>query len=173
MTLEELTDADITTVTEQLGRPPRAAVHLAARCPAGHPAVIVNHPILVKSGRIAPFPTLYWLSCPELRRIVSRLEMGGLIQQLDDRLADDDELAAALHLDHQRYIQQRWQLLSEEERIQVRDAGLQNMLLERGIGGLGHWRSVKCLHLHLAHHLADHNVLGSILAEEFEVHPCD
>ncbi|MEE2885987.1 MAG: DUF501 domain-containing protein [Planctomycetota bacterium] len=172
MDLEDLTDADIATVAEQLGRPPRAAVHIAARCPAGHPAVIVNHPIHLESGQIAPFPTLYWLSCPELRRVVSRLEMGGLIQQLDARLAGDDELAAALHLDHERYIQQRWQLLSEEERAQVRDAGLQNMLLERGIGGLSHRRSVKCLHLHFAHHLADRNTIGSILSEEFEVRPC-
>ena len=170
--MEQLTEADIAIITEQLGRRPRAAVHIAARCPAGHPAVLVNHPIHTEGGRIAPFPTLYWLSCPELGRAVSRLEMGGLIQQLDQRLAEDDDLAADLRADHERYIAQRWQRLSDDERVAVREAGLHDMLHQRGIGGLSHWRSVKCLHLHLAHHLADHNAIGTILTREFGVRAC-
>lgn len=172
MKFQEPTDAEIATITEQLGRPPRAAVHIAARCPAGHPAVLVNHPIHHEAGRLVPFPTLYWLSCPELGRVIARLEMGGLIQELDERLERDEELAATLHSDHRRYIEQRWQLLDAEERDRVREAGLHEMLHRRGIGGLGHWRSVKCLHLHFAHHLADQNAIGGILAEEFDVRPC-
>ncbi len=115
---------------------------------------------------------MFWLSCPELGRVISRLEMGGLIQQLDDRLAEDDELAAALHSDHERYVAQRWQLLNEAEQSQVREAGLHDMFQQRGIGGLSHWRSVKCLHLHFAQHLADSNAIGAILSGEFEVQPC-
>lgn len=172
MNLEKLTENDLATVTEQLGRRPRSALHIAARCPAGHPAVITNHPLHVNAGQIAPFPTMFWLSCPELGRVISRLEMGGLIQQLDDRLAKDDELAAALHSDHERYVAQRWQLLNEAEQSQVREAGLYDMFQQRGIGGLSHWRSVKCLHLHFAQHLADSNAIGAILSGEFEVQPC-
>ena len=172
MNLEKLTETDLETVTKQLGRRPRSALHIAARCPEGHPAVITNHPLHIKANRIAPFPTMFWLSCPELGRIISRLEMSGLIQQLDDRLAQDDELAAALQSDHERYVVQRWQLLNETEQLQVRDAGLYDMFQKRGIGGLNHWRSVKCLHLHFAHHLADSNAIGAILSEEFGVQPC-
>ena len=172
MAFEPLTDEDIEIITEQLGRRPRAAVHIAARCPAGHPAVLANHPIHAEGDRIAPFPTLYWLSCPELGRAVSRLEMGGLIQQLDQRLEGDDELAASLHADHERYVAQRWGLLSEEDRAAVHESGLHDMLHQRGIGGLSHWRSVKCLHLHLAHYLADRNAIGAILTTEFGIQPC-
>ena len=103
---------------------------------------------------------------------MSRLEMAGLIQQLDLRLEEDAELAASLHADHERYIAQRWDLLTTEERSAVQEAGLDEMLRKRGIGGLGHWRSVKCLHLHLAHHLADRNAIGALLTTEFGIRTC-
>ncbi len=172
MNFEPLTDADLDTIAAQLGRRPRAATGIAARCPAGHPAVVVNHPIRHEAARVVPFPTLYWLTCPELGRAISRLEMDGLIQRLDQRLDDDEELATALHADHQSYVEQRWQQLTEPERQAVQEAGLEQMFHRRGIGGLGHWRSVKCLHLHYAHHLATRNCLGAILAAEFGILPC-
>lgn len=173
MEFEPATPDDLAIVATQLGRPPTKVAGIAARCPAGHPSVVLNHPLHRRSGRLVPFPTLFWLTCPQLSRAVSRLEMAGRIVELERRLAEDDDLAQALHRDHRSYVEERWQLLSAEDQQEVRESGLLETFEERGIGGMANWRSVKCLHLHLAHHLARRNVLGALLAEEHGLKPCE
>ena len=66
----------------------------AARCPCGRPSVLVQAPYDAEAG--APFPTLYWLSCPALVQAIGRLEASGGIELLADELARDPELAADL-----------------------------------------------------------------------------
>ncbi len=166
------TQEDLDTVTRQLGRKPARVVGVAARCPAGHPSVVVNYPVHRKEKRLLPFPTLFWLTCPELIRAISRLEMRGLIRELDERLERDDEFATSLWNDHEAYIRERWGLLSPADQTAIETGGMKDVFLERGIGGLGHMRSVKCLHLHFAHHLATSNVIGALLEDDHAVHPC-
>ena len=67
----ELRGSDLRLVAEQLGRAPTVPFTVVARCPGGHPLVIRNAPV---DERGEPFPTTFWLSCPDAVRAVSRLE---------------------------------------------------------------------------------------------------
>jgi exopolyphosphatase / guanosine-5'-triphosphate,3'-diphosphate pyrophosphatase len=130
----ELRGSDLALVTGQLGRTPLTDFSVICRCGDGHPLVIRNHP-LDRDGN--PFPTLYWLTCPEAVGAVSRLESEGWIKRLDQRAREDPSFALASA--HQEYAEERSRWLSEA----------------RGWGGVGGSRAgVKCLHAHYAHHLA-------------------
>ncbi len=131
----QVSEADRAAVAEQLGRPPRAIRAVAHRCPSGHPSVIQTSPRL-EDG--TPFPTLYYLTCPKLTSLVSRLEASGLMREMTDRLADDEELAAAYLAAHRSY-------------LATRDA-IDPLGTDVSAGGMP--GRVKCLHVHVAHALA-------------------
>jgi uncharacterized protein len=99
-----VTEADRVAVAAQLGRPPRAIRAVASRCPSGHPAVIQTSPRLDDG---TPFPTLYYLTCPRLTSLTSRLEASGLMKEMTARLADDEELAAVYLAAHRSYLAER------------------------------------------------------------------
>lgn len=130
-----VSDVDRAAVAEQLGRPPRAIRAVAHRCPSGHPAVIQTSPRL-EDG--TPFPTLYYLTCPRLTSLTSRLEASGLMREMTDRLAKDEELAAAYLAAHTSYLAER-------------DA-IDSLGTDVSAGGMP--GRVKCLHVHVAHALA-------------------
>ncbi|GGM74734.1 hypothetical protein GCM10012275_51780 [Longimycelium tulufanense] len=133
--LEPVTEADREVVRTQLGRPPRALRAIAHRCPCGLPTVVQTNPRL-EDG--TPFPTLYYLTCPKLSGMVSRLEASGLMRQMTDRLAEDEELTAQYRRAHQSYLAQR-------------DA-IEPLGTNVSAGGMP--GRVKCLHVHVAHALA-------------------
>ena len=133
--LAPVTDADRAVLAEQLGRPPRAVRAVAARCPGGHPAVVQTNPRL-EDG--TPFPTLYYLTCPRLTSLVSRLEASGLMREMTDRLAADPGLAEAYLAAHRDYLARR-------------DA-IEPLGTDVSAGGMP--GRVKCLHVHVAHALA-------------------
>ncbi|HEV3475685.1 MAG TPA: DUF501 domain-containing protein, partial [Actinomycetota bacterium] len=142
-------------VAEQLGREPLTPFAVLARCGSGHPLVIRNHPV-DREGH--PFPTLYWLTCPDAVRAVSRLESGGWIKRLDERAEQDPELGEALEAAHREYAEERGRWLPGAE----------------GWGGVGGSRTgVKCLHAHYAHHLAGGaDPVGAWVAQRVQpVHP--
>lgn len=126
---------DRAAVTAQLGRPPRALRAVAHRCPCGLPSVVQTCPRLADG---TPFPTLYYLTCPRLRSLVSGLEAAGLMQQMTERLAADPTLGAAYRRAHQAYLAER-------------DA-IEPLGTEVSAGGMP--ERVKCLHAHVAHSLA-------------------
>jgi len=130
-----ITEADRDTVARQLGRPPRAIRAVAFRCPSGHPAVIQTSPRLADG---TPFPTLYYLTCPKLTALVSRLEASGLMRELTERLGTDTELAEAY-------------LAAHRACLAVRDA-IEPLGTEVSAAGMPN--RVKCLHVHVAHALA-------------------
>ncbi len=134
---------------EQLGRDPGTPFAVLGRCFDGHPLVIRNHP-LDKEGN--PFPTLFWLTCPEAVRAVSRLEADGWIKRLDERAAADPTLPERLEAAHTGYAKERarWGTAAR--------------------GGVGGARGgVKCLHAHYAHHLAGGaDPIGEWVAERVE-----
>ncbi|WP_372440463.1 DUF501 domain-containing protein [Prauserella cavernicola] len=130
-----MTEADRETIARQLGRPPRALRGVVARCPSGHPSVVQTSPRL-EDG--TPFPTLYYLTCPNLASIIGKLEASGVMKEMTDRLGEDPELAAAYLRTHQAYLAER-------------DA-IDPLGHEVSAGGMP--GRVKCLHVHLAHTLA-------------------
>lgn len=147
----ELRGSDLRTVREQLGREPTTPFSVVARCAPGHPLVIRNHP-LDAEGR--PFPTLFWLTCPEAAKAVSRLESEGWIARLNERVRSDDAFAEALERAHRAYARERARAVPQAE----------------AWGGVGGTRAgVKCLHAHYAHHLAGGpDPVGAWVAERVE-----
>ena len=132
---EKITDADREVIAQQLGRPPRALRAIAHRCPSGHPSGVQTAPRL-EDG--TPFPTLYYLTCPRLTALASRLEAAGMMREQTARLAEDEELAAQYLAAHRSYLAER-------------DA-IEPLGTEVSAGGMP--GRVKCLHVHIAHALA-------------------
>ncbi|MFI5036032.1 MAG: DUF501 domain-containing protein [Acidimicrobiales bacterium] len=146
MTFAEASAGDVATVEALLGRSARGRFAVVVRRSDGRPVVIENEPHL-RDG--TPMPTLFWLVDAELREAVSRLESAGGVKQLEARV-DPDELAAT----HARYAERR-------RRATVRDDVVG---ATGGVGGTR--RGVKCLHAHLAHHLAGGvDPVGALVAE--------
>lgn len=128
---------DLEVLREQLGRVPRGVVGIAARCVCGRPLVARTAPRLPDGS---PFPTTFYLSHPGAVAAASRLEAAGVMREMNERLADDDELAAAYRTAHEHYIAQREELGHVEE--------------IEGISAGGMPTRVKCLHALMAHALA-------------------
>ena len=109
---------------------------VVARCAPGHPLVIRNHPV-DDAGN--PFPTLYWLTCPDHVKAVSRFESDGWIKRLNDEAEVDPHLRTSLRRAHEEYARERGRRVPGSEG-------------EGGVGGSA--KGVKCLHAHLAYFLA-------------------
>lgn len=142
------------------------------RCPEGHPLVLAVHPVRFTGERPHPFPTLFWLSCPEVHRQIARLETRGFVDELERRLKGDDALAARVAADHRAYIEERLSHLRGGEREALERHGLLADFARRGVGGVTVFTSVKCLHLHYAHHLARGTTLGPIIEEAAGIALC-
>ncbi len=98
--------------------------------------VVENHPIL-EDG--APFPTLFWLTCPVLLKRVSHLEAGGVMASLNEMLASAPEL--------------RERLAQSIEALRARRDS-HAVIEESGAPPGGGPDKVKCLHAHVAQELA-------------------
>jgi len=128
-------ESDVLALTELLGRAPRAEFDVVVRGDDGRPIVIRNAPLLDDG---TPMPTRYWLVDPELVTRVSRLESAGAVREAE-RAVDRTALSHA----HERYADERDAALPEDHSGPV------------PTGGVGGTRAgVKCLHAHLAYHLA-------------------
>jgi hypothetical protein len=131
------TPADIEVVSEQLGRPARGVIGIAARNDQGEPTVVATAPRL-QDG--TPFPTMYYLSHPGLTADASKLEANGMMTELNELLTEDAELRASYAAAHEAYIADRNAIAVVEE-------------LD-GISAGGMPTRVKCLHALVAHSLA-------------------
>ena len=127
--------ADSAAVAAQLGRAPRAVREVAHRCPCSLPSVVQTAPRL-EDG--TPFPTLYYLTCSRLNSRIGSLEADGRMREMQDRLAEDPELADAYRRAHEAYLAER-------------DA-IESLGTSVSAGGMPD--RVKCLHVHVAHALA-------------------
>ena len=118
-----------------LGREPRGAFDVVVRDRCGAPVVIDNFPLLADG---TPMPTRYWLVSPALIAAVGRLESTGGVREAEGAI-DPDVLAEA----HLRYAVGRDALVPDGH-VGPRPSG----------GVAGTRVGVKCLHAHLAWHLA-------------------
>ncbi len=128
-------EADREHVRAVLGREPRGEWRVAARDAVGRPSVIENPPILPDG---TPMPTRYWLVDPDLLRRVGTLESDGGVDRAEAAIGLDE-----LELLHRRAAAERDALVPPDH------PG------PRPTGGVGGTRvGVKCLHAHVANHLA-------------------
>ncbi|MEA4883359.1 MAG: DUF501 domain-containing protein [Clostridia bacterium] len=184
---------DLAVIQAQLGRCTEGAiVGVAARCSHGQPQVIATHPVILEGERcgtarihgaagapkrLRPFPTLYWLTCPHLREAVAPLENAGMINRMREAIQSDDGLRHAHRAANHRYAAQRVALLeaSEHDELAREAPWALAVIRTSGVGGLARVDGVKCLHMHLAHYMAecaqgmeaeDANPVGRMAAEE-------
>jgi hypothetical protein len=118
--------------------------------------VIETHPLV--DG--APFPTLFWLTCRRAIHAIGQLESTGVMEKLRERVRDDEAFADELR--------------AAEADYKLRRDALH--VLPGFVGGAPSG-SVKCLHVHYAHHLVcGCNPVGAWTAERIgDVHtppPC-
>jgi hypothetical protein len=149
---------DRAIVERQLGRAPRAFRRVVVRCPFGAPAVTEQAPY---DGEGNPFPTTYYLTCPQLVAAVARLEAAGGVERLGAAVRRQPELQASLARATERQRTVRRKLAAGRTGL---DGGAS---LELGIAGSSRPGSLKCLHAHAAFALAEpgHEVGELVLAE--------
>ena len=128
---------DEAVVAQQLGRPPRAIHGIGHRCPCGNPDVVATEPRLDDG---TPFPTTFYLTCPRAASMIGTLEASGLMKQMSERLAQDEDLAAAYRAAHEAYLAYRQDI---EEVPEI-----------AGVSAGGMPTRVKCLHVLAAQSLA-------------------
>lgn len=144
-------DRDIAVVTEQLGRPPRGLLGIAARCVCGAPTVVATAPRLADG---TPFPTLYYLTHPAATAAMSRLEATWAMNEFTIMLAADSALHESYRAAHRSYLADR-QAIALVPEIE-------------GISAGGMPDRVKCLHALAAHSLASGpgvNPIGDLALE--------
>lgn len=137
------TPEDLETLSRQLGRPVRDVVEIGARCVCGNPLVAVTAPRLSQG---IPFPTTFYLTHPVITSAVSRLEAGGVMAEMSQRLLTDENLAAQYRLAHEQYLSVRREI---GERT-----GVGPVPEIDGISAGGMPARVKCLHVLAGHSLA-------------------
>ncbi len=134
---EPASEADVDTLRAQLGREPRGIAGIAWRCPCGKPGVVATEPRLPDG---TPFPTTYYLTCPRAVAACSTMEADGVMAEMTQRLASDEELAAGYAAAHEAYLADR--------------AALGEVSEIAGVSAGGMPTRVKCLHVLAGHALA-------------------
>ena len=125
-----ISDRDRDAVKAQLGRPPRSIHDIGHRCPCGNPDVVTTEPRLDDG---TPFPTTFYLTCPTAASRIGTLEASGLMKEMTERLAEDEELAASYAEAHRAYLAAR-EAIGEVPEIS-------------GVSAGGMPTRVKCLHV--------------------------
>jgi len=138
---ERATPADKVVVERQLGRAPRGAWRVAARCRHDFPQAIATAPELADG---TPFPTLYWLTCPFLVEEIDDVESAGGVDEWAERLATDPVSADRMRAADAEYRRRR--------AMEGRGSG--DPCAAVGVAGQRDPLATKCLHAHLAASLA-------------------
>jgi hypothetical protein len=144
---------DRAVVERQLGRPPRAFVRVAVRCPYGLPAVTEQTAF---DERGEPFPTTFYVTCRHLVAAIARIEAAGGVERWTRAARAEPVLAKSL-------------ARADAEQRELRPE------LPVGIGGSSRDGSLKCLHAHAAFALArpGYELGERILAEVEPLWPTD
>jgi hypothetical protein len=133
---------DRSIIAAQIGREPRAFSRVAARCPFGLPAVSEQKPY---DDEGKPFPTGFYLTCPELVAAVARLEAAGGVERWSEEVRKSRRLRWSL-----------WRANRKQRRLRrkvARSVGVMldgGASLDLGISGSRSTRNLKCLHAHVA-----------------------
>ena len=135
-------------VASQLGYEVKNMVRVAKWTSDGWPGVIVSYPFREKK---VPFPTLYWLTDQRISAAVAALEKDGGVSEAREYLRADEQRVRDLEACHERYRQQRFELMTrEDQELATKYFG------DTGIAGMRkNFIDVKCLHAHYAHYLGD------------------
>uniref|UniRef100_M4BYE9 DUF501 domain-containing protein n=1 Tax=Hyaloperonospora arabidopsidis (strain Emoy2) TaxID=559515 RepID=M4BYE9_HYAAE len=138
------------------------------------PAVLLLYPLrnaesaYKKKQRalVEPFPTIYWLSSPELKARVSALEDQQFVLTLQHRLDTNEGAKEKMAQCHREYAAERWNMMTPDDVALVKGRRWEFVLRDVGIAGIRDFTNVKCLHTHYAHYLATgKNLIGEWVQE--------
>lgn len=146
-------------VAELLGREPRGLEAIAVSDERGEPRVIRVASLV--GGK--PFPTLFWLVDETLNYRIDQAEAGGLIAEFQSRVHREPALQQAMAMDHRAHSALRNSYLDDALRAEMARLGYLEVLARRGIGGIGDFRHIRCLHTWYAAHLVVPNSVGRLL----------
>ena len=165
----ELSPEMIDRVAGLLGRQPRGLEAIPVAREDGTPMVIRVCSLVDNK----PFPTLFWLVDPELCYKIDQAEAAGLIKHLQSMIDDDPTLQAAMHADNRAHIALRDDYMADEVRVRLERLGFGEVLAAKGIGGIGDFGRIRCLHTWYAAHLVVPNTVGQLLDEYWANAPVD
>ncbi len=158
--MNPITEKDLATAVELLGRTPRAPFIIATRCSGGTPQVLAADPVFLEDGIWKPFPAFLWLVCPGLKAMVAELEQQGLIREFSQKLEADESFRAEFLYGQNEISSIRLELARKKYPGNLPEH-IEEILRDTTIAGSKDFRGVKCLHSHVAHYLAyGHNPIG-------------
>ncbi|MBT7609262.1 MAG: DUF501 domain-containing protein [Bacteriovoracaceae bacterium] len=164
--MSDITEQEIKFIQKQLGRPPEGLQEIVYRDSKKDPVVLRVTSIV----RGKPFPNMYWLSDKSLCKAIDKIESHGFVKELENIIIPQNEiLKEKINLNHQQYIQKRWNYFIAEHNIKTILPAYVESLKTKGIGGLSKFKRVRCLHMHYAHYLVDGNSIGELLEEKFNL----
>jgi len=137
-----------------LGRKPAGIISVVKRNSNNIPQVIKVNPFVRK----APFPTMYWLVCPDLSKKISTLEATGFIKDLENEVSNSKELTDSLFSIHEDYRKERERLYNDLN-LDLSES-MEKTISETGVGGVADFQRVRCLHMFYAYHLVKENFVG-------------
>lgn len=172
---------DARAVQVQLGYSPPNFHSVSARSGDGSPIAIQTYPLHGGAPRRqakqqassvsvlgTPFPTLFWLTHPEISKAIADLERRGFVGILEQRLNQDEKISNQFLQCHQDYARRRWECISrQDQEVLLSDENssirrMRSMMKDSGIAGTdfmsqiqpdGSFKaSVKCLHAHYGHY---------------------
>jgi len=159
-------NTDIKIINAQLGRDISGFNKIEVTCMYGFPQVISTYPMM--DGKL--FPTLYWLTCPYIKKQIGRLEEQGMIKKISEKINNSSDLKQKYIDETMSYIEKRIELFKEtfpQDKIPDR-------IKNSGIGGIQDWREIsglKCIHLHFAYYLVNNKeIIGNII--KHLIKPC-
>ncbi|HOL87016.1 MAG TPA: DUF501 domain-containing protein [Defluviitoga tunisiensis] len=159
--------SDLDIIYNQLNRKVDNILSITLRCKYNYPQVIQCYPL--KDNK--PFPTLYWVTCPYLVEVVSKLESESLIATLEKKVFENSELKEQLFQAHLEEIKKRVIILGDQ--IEQLPRNIKKKIEESGIGGTADFNKIKCLHMHLASFLSkEPNPIGQIVSNMISEKNC-
>ena len=95
---------------------------------------------------VEPFPTIYWLTHPLLRILISKMELQGMGIQLEQELKEDSEALMSIQRANRAYGQDRYNLLTTDDLDYIKKRNWEGAFdPNRGVAGIRNFASVKCL----------------------------
>ncbi len=166
----EVSIPDKYVISMQINRKARGIKSIPARCGYGFSQVVEVMPVL-ETGE--PFPTIYWLTCPQLVKEISHLEADGKIKDIDDLIQKDTVFCQELRKAHEQYSRVRDSSIQEiPEKKDGKLSNIRNIMQRKGIGGMRCFDTTKCLHLHYAHYMVtSDNPIGKVVSQMLPVKP--
>lgn len=122
-----------------------------------------------KNHLVEPFPTIFWMTHPRLRALISKIEIENRGSQYEKRLQEDTKALESMKQAHLAYGNERFSMITSQDREYIEKRGWNSALdIPRGVAGIRNHSAIKCLHAHAAHFWSgcQENVVGRWVAEE-------